>query len=148
MNHIDIDPHEAKRRLDSGAGWVYLDVRTVEEFSSGHVPGAINIPIAERNPATGEMTPNPRFLDAVRTHLRPDAPIIAGCRSGGRSARAAQLMAQSGYANVVNLAGGFLGATDLKGCPVCQGPCDQRLPVATGDGGPGAYSVLSSTIRQ
>lgn len=148
MTPINIDPHEAKRRLDADAGWVYLDVRTVEEFAAGHVPGAINIPIAERNPATGDMTPNPRFLEAVRTHLRPDAPIIAGCRSGGRSARAAQLMAQSGYVNVVNLAGGFLGATDLKGCPVCQGPCTQRFPVETGDGGPGAYSALLSTIRQ
>ncbi len=45
-----IVPEEAKALLDSGQGYTYLDVRTVEEFDEGHVQGAKNVPFLEIDP--------------------------------------------------------------------------------------------------
>lgn len=76
MNHETLDPKAVKQRLDQG-GWTYLDVRTVEEFEEGHVPGAYNVPILFRNPASG-MTPNPEFVAVVKRHFGPEARIVFG----------------------------------------------------------------------
>ena len=53
----DVLPTQAREVLEQN-GARFVDVRTVEEFAAGHVPGALNIPLFVRSPA-GEMTPNP-----------------------------------------------------------------------------------------
>jgi rhodanese-related sulfurtransferase len=125
-----ITPEEAKQLLDSQAGYIYLDVRTVPEFNAGHVPAAKNVPVVEPD-ASGRMQINPRFLTVVEAKVGKNAKIITGCQKGGRSLKAAELLLQSGFGNVVDMRGGFGGETDqmgrvtypgwsLRGLPLCQ----------------------------
>lgn len=71
---------EAHERVASGA--TLLDVRTREEFASGHLPGAINIPVQELGGRASEL---PRGSD-----------VVVYCRSGGRSATACAILGASG----------------------------------------------------
>lgn len=43
-----------------------------------------------------------------------DYPVVVACRSGGRSAKAAQILAQNGFENVFNLAGGMLAWSEMQ----------------------------------
>ena len=45
--HVSVTPHELISLIDSGLAPVILDVRSEEEFRSGHVPGAVSIPFNE-----------------------------------------------------------------------------------------------------
>lgn len=87
------------------AGQRYLDVRTPEEFSAGHAPGAINIPYMYR--VGSGMTRNPHFLAEVAVYFRKDDEIIVGCLSGKRSLMAAADLLASGYSYVTDIAGGY-----------------------------------------
>ena len=84
-----------------------IDVRTVEEFASGHVPGAVNIPIDVLDPQ-----------DVIQAEAFGDKskPVYVICESGGRSARAATMLASAGYAPV-DVTGGT-GAWRAKGYPL------------------------------
>jgi glyoxylase-like metal-dependent hydrolase (beta-lactamase superfamily II)/rhodanese-related sulfurtransferase len=84
-------------------GWVeeasdvqVLDVREPAEFTGplGHIRGATLIPL-------GELATRANELDKAR-------PVIAVCRSGGRSAQATLMLQQVGFDRVANLAGGML----------------------------------------
>lgn len=68
-----------------------IDVRTPQEFADGHIPGAINIPVESLAGRLNEVT------DAQ--------PVVVYCRSGNRSAQAAQILAQAGYSTVYDLGG-------------------------------------------
>lgn len=72
---------EAHTLVEHGA--TLLDVRTEGEWSSGHLPGAVLIPVAE--------------LEARMSEVPRDHPVVVYCQSGGRSARAAALLAAAGY---------------------------------------------------
>jgi len=109
-----ISPEEAKRLLDSGDGYAYVDVRTVKEFDAGHVPGAKNIPVLELDPS-GRMQFNPRFVEVIEAKFPKDSKLIIGCQKGGRSLRAAQILLEAGYAKAVEMRGGFGGETDPFG---------------------------------
>lgn len=87
------------------AGQRYLDVRTPEEFSVGHAPGAINIPYMYR--VGSGMTRNPHFLAEVAIYFRKDDEIIVGCLSGKRSLMAAADLLAAGYNYVTDIAGGY-----------------------------------------
>lgn len=80
-------PTQAKALVKKGA--LLVDVRTPEEFAGGHIDGAVNIPIDD--------------LDARKGELPKDKDIVVYCRSGGRSARAKNLLAQAGYTKVLDL---------------------------------------------
>lgn len=75
-------------------GITVIDVRTAEEFANGHVPGAVNVPIDQ----VSASHPTLAALDK-------DEPVYFICHSGGRSARAADMMAAEGY-TAVNVLGG------------------------------------------
>ena len=96
MQQKRVTPEEAKALLEAGEGYTYLDVRTAEEFVAGHVPGAVNIPVLVRRPGGGGMEPNPRFLEDVKSKFAPEARLITGCLRGGRSLRAAEVLAAGG----------------------------------------------------
>jgi rhodanese-related sulfurtransferase len=116
--------------LDHGEDYRYLDVRTVAEFSEGHIPGALDIPIAHvADPELANWNMNGQFLAVVRANLPLDSPLIVGCRSGRRSAVATQLMIEAGYSRVYNFAG---DANELG------------YPLERGDGGPDSYKSLFS----
>ena len=113
MTYQTHPPAAVQELLASDSSVVYIDVRTVEEFAQGHVPGSYNIPIFFLS-GLG-MQPNPAFLAAVTRHFTKDQKIVFGCKSGGRSARACELLAQHGYAHLINMAGGFVGLYDMSG---------------------------------
>ncbi|KUO62633.1 MAG: sulfurtransferase [Gracilibacter sp. BRH_c7a] len=86
-------PSEAKQRLDSGEGLVFLDVRTMEEYEAGHIKDSILIPV------------NTIEAEVEATIQDKKKPIFVYCRSGNRSAVAADILVKLGYENVFNLGG-------------------------------------------
>jgi E3 ubiquitin-protein ligase RNF13 len=76
MTHQNLEPQDAKARLDEG-GWTFLDVRTVEEFDEGHVPGSYNVPLLLQSP-TGARVPNPEFLAVVKRHFGYESGLVLG----------------------------------------------------------------------
>ncbi len=99
-----VTPEEALRMVQD-EGYVYLDVRSVPEFEAGHAEGAYNIPFMKATPAG--MKPNLQFLEEVAHRFSKRDKLLVGCKSGGRSARAAGALAQVGFEAVVDLAGGY-----------------------------------------
>jgi len=81
---------------------IYLDVREVNEWNLGHVPGAIHIP---RGNLEGK----------IEGMVTRDRKVVVYCASGNRSALAADTMQQMGYADVSSMAGGFRGWADSGG---------------------------------
>ncbi len=71
-----------------------LDVREHDEWDAGHVPGAVHIPLGE--------------LGARYTEIGRDRPLFVICRSGNRSAHAAQALAGAGW-DARNVADGMMG---------------------------------------
>jgi rhodanese-related sulfurtransferase len=106
-----ISPNEANEKL--AEGWTYVDVRTVEEFEDGHPAGAVNVPIALAGAAGFE--PNPDFVRVMKAAFAPDAKIVVGCKAGGRSLRAAQVLAGEGFTSVLDQRAGWDGARDAFG---------------------------------
>jgi len=88
-----ISAADAKARMDSGDEIIILDVRTKEEYDAGHIKGAI-------------LVPNETIIDE-QPDLLPDldAEILVYCRSGNRSAQAANKLLAIGYTNVVDFGG-------------------------------------------
>ena len=70
-------------------GAIVLDVRSKEEFESGHVKGAINIPL-------DVLSSHSKKIGDKNTH------IITCCMSGGRSSMAKNILHKEGYDNVYN----------------------------------------------
>lgn len=144
MDFAQITPEQAKRRLDAADGTVYLDVRTAPEFQQGHAPGAFNIPVAEMNPAAGRMELRADFVSLVRKHWPKDAKLVLGCKTGGRSTTACQLLAEAGYADLANLVGGFMGIVDAKGNVAQEGWSTLGYPVERGPASGRDFASLSS----
>ena len=124
-----ITPQEASELLSGATGHVYLDVRSVAEFSAGHPVSAKNVPILEFDPDSGRWLPNERFLDVIEANFTKDTKIIVGCKSGGRSASACQVLVASGYKNLWNMDGGFAGRTEAGGRVAKPGWSTLGLPV-------------------
>lgn len=101
VGEVDVDG--LKAALDGDEVALLVDVRTPEEFATGHVPGAVNIPVHELGERKSELEPH-----------RDDA-IHVICQSGGRSSRAAQMLSAGGW-DAINVAGGT-GAWKNKGYP-------------------------------
>jgi rhodanese-related sulfurtransferase len=137
-----ITPEKAKELLDSETGYVYLDVRTVQEFDAGHVPGAKNIPVLEPDPG-GRMQLNPRFVELVEGNFGKDAKVITGCQQGGRSLKAAELLLAAGFSNVVDMRGGFGGETDMSGRLTFPGWVPRGLPTSRESAPDDRYESLS-----
>jgi len=131
MTYETTNPPGAKKLLDGGEGWIYVDVRSPEEFEAGHVPGARNVPIATRG-AAGGMEPNPGFLAAMKKAFPPDSKLVLGCAAGGRSMRACEMLVAEGYRSLVNMHGGFSGARDPLGRVVEPGWSACGFPTESG----------------
>ena len=129
MSVKQIDPKQTYDTLQKDPNAVYLDVRTSAEFESGHVPGAVNIPVMSPDPLSRRMTPNPNFLQAVQAVYPKDKKMICGCQMGGRSQFAADMLVQAGFSDVSNMVGGFGGAKDPLGRIVAPGWLQSDLPV-------------------
>ncbi|GAB5534689.1 MAG: rhodanese-like domain-containing protein [Rubricoccaceae bacterium] len=95
-------PNAAVEAIQNGA--FVIDARTADEFASGHIAGALNVDVLEDD-----------FRQRV-DDLDRDEPVYIYCRSGNRSGRAATILEEMGFSQVVN-AGGF-SALASAGAPV------------------------------
>ncbi len=109
IKHITVQ--QAQQQQASGA--TYLDVRSIPEFQQGHPPGAVNIPLLHLDPQTGQMRPNPEFLAVVKANFSSDATLVIGCKMGGRSQHACELLSTAGFRDVANVLGGWGGAPQM-----------------------------------
>jgi rhodanese-related sulfurtransferase len=73
-----------------------VDVRTPEEFAEGHVPGAVNIPLAT-------------VQDNIAMFGDTDTSIIVYCRSGVRAGKALEQLSDAGYIDLSHLEGDIIG---------------------------------------
>jgi rhodanese-related sulfurtransferase len=103
----------AREELDQGQVALLLDVREPAEWEKGHIPGAV---LAPRGMLEWYADPSTPYAKPELTTKR-DAHIIVTCASGGRSMLAAETLKKMGYANVVNMAGGF-NEWSKQGLPV------------------------------
>ena len=87
---------------------VFIDVRSAEEFASGHVPDAINIP---REKVLARMAEIEKYKGR---------PLILNCASGMRSGSACRELQKRGFEKVFNLSGG-VGAWAQAGLPLKKG---------------------------
>ena len=88
-----VNAEEADSRMEEESGYIILDVRTAQEYSEKHIPGAINIP-----------------NETIGTEDIPELPdkeqlILVYCRSGNRSKQASEKLVKLGYTNIVELGG-------------------------------------------
>lgn len=89
----EISAADLKSGLDAGESIVLVDVRELWEWHSGHLDGALHIP-----------------LNSLPQHLQKldrEAQIVVYCHLGERSWYAAAFLHQQGYAHVASLAGGI-----------------------------------------
>jgi sulfur-carrier protein adenylyltransferase/sulfurtransferase len=89
----EMSPHELKRRMDAKEPFELIDVREPFEYEIARIDGAKLIPLGELSERLDELS--------------DEQPIVVHCHSGKRSAQAAQLLQQRGFANVYNLEGGI-----------------------------------------
>jgi rhodanese-related sulfurtransferase len=100
----EIDIITLEQRM--GEGLVVVDVREDDEYTGGHVAGAVFMPLTTVPDKVGE--------------LPSDQPFLVICHSGGRSGRAVQFLRAQGL-DATNVAGGTKAWID-SGRPVVTGP--------------------------
>ena len=106
--HGQVPPELAWALFEAGDARL-VDVRTAEERKFvGHVPGSVHVAWAT---GTG-MTRNPRFVKELEAKVGKQAVILLLCRSGKRSAAAAEAAARAGFGSVFNVLEGFEGELD------------------------------------
>ena len=100
-----LSPTRVREDMRSGKDLQLIDVRTPEEFRSGHLPGARNLPLDG--------------LDAGAKTLDPNRPLIAYCRGGHRSSMALKILAAKGFTQAKHMEGG-ISAWSAAGFPVIR----------------------------
>ena len=88
-----INAEEAAALMEKESSYIILDVRTAQEYSEKHIPGAVNVP----NEIIGSAG-IPELPDKAQL-------ILVYCRSGNRSKQAAEKLAKLGYTNIVEFGG-------------------------------------------
>ena len=91
----NLTPEAFSNAFKNTSNAVILDVRTLEEFESGHLPGALLVDVNK-----------PDFHEQVE-NLSPSDAYFVYCRSGVRSVKAAMIMEDLGFEHVNNLIGGI-----------------------------------------
>ncbi|MDP6931979.1 MAG: rhodanese-like domain-containing protein [Myxococcota bacterium] len=81
---------------------VIVDVRTHGEFTTGHLPGARNLPLSELG----------QRIDSLKAHQADTIYLV--CEVGGRSAQATRMLLEAGYQRPVNVRGGTRAWRDAK----------------------------------
>jgi len=122
------NPQGAHEALSAGNAGALVDVRTVEEFDRGHPEGAVNVPWA----LAGDfgMQPNPGFVSEMEQRFAKDGRLYLSCQAGMRSMKACQDLQAAGFADLVNVDGGFGGRRDPGGSVAVAGWAESGLPVA------------------
>jgi rhodanese-related sulfurtransferase len=92
----NLDASEFESRILKDPETVILDVRTEDEYLSGHIPGAINLNVTD-----------PSFTSEIEK-LNKMKSYYVYCRGGGRSISACHLLAEDGFLKIYNLGGGIM----------------------------------------
>lgn len=101
-----LTPKAVKEKLTNESDKVcFIDVRTEDEFKSGHVPGSTCVPLDR--------------IECDKADFPKDKLVILSCQSGRRSARARELLKAKGYDNLIEMEGGF-SAWAAHGLPVSR----------------------------
>jgi rhodanese-related sulfurtransferase len=87
---VAIDPDEAERLFRQGA--TLVDVRETGEWSQGHIPGSINMPLSQLSLRLGEIDPH--------------SSVLVICHTGSRSLVAVRMLTANGIKQVYNVRGG------------------------------------------
>ncbi len=98
-SYRQISMDEAVKMMKDEKNYIILDVRRPDEYTEGHIPGAINVPNEEIGTAEIAELPDKSQL------------ILVYCRSGRRSKEASEKLVKLGYTNIVE----FGGILDWKG---------------------------------
>jgi rhodanese-related sulfurtransferase len=85
--------YKALSQMAKEENFILLDVRTMEEYNDGHIPGAINI--------ANESIGKEEILQLPDKNQR----IYVYCRSGNRSKQAAKKLVKLGYTNIIEIGG-------------------------------------------
>ena len=86
------DPVKLEKLIESGGTpHIVVDVRTSGEYQGGHIPTAVNIPV--------------QVIANKPPEVPKDRVVIVYCRSGNRSAAAAEILRENGYSRVVDFGG-------------------------------------------
>ena len=90
---MKIKPEDAKKMLESENPPALIDVREPDEFASGHIPNAVDVPL-------GDVVNG-----IIRLGIPKDQPIMVYCRTGRRSSEAASKLQGAGYQKIYDLGG-------------------------------------------
>ncbi len=90
----NVDVGEARDLIGEKGELVVLDVRTVSEYESGHLEGAINIPV--------------EALSGRLSELNPNDELLVYCRTGNRSTTAVGILKENGYDRIYHMDGGIV----------------------------------------
>lgn len=92
----NVNAKEGKNLIDQGKVTV-LDVRTPEEYNSGHIPGAKLVPL--------------QVIEGEADKLNKDKSYLVVCHSGNRSQQASEILTEKGFKKIYNMTGGMNGWT-------------------------------------
>ncbi|HEY4158058.1 MAG TPA: rhodanese-like domain-containing protein, partial [Polyangiaceae bacterium] len=99
------------------------------EFEAGHPAGALNVPLLHAGPVG--LVPNPEFLSVMESAFGKDEPLVIGCKAGGRSKRATEILVKAGFSSLSDQTAGFDAGKDAFGRAI-PGWSRTALPVDTG----------------
>lgn len=122
-----VTPEEAAELQRQGQ--LYVDVRSEPEFEAGHPEGALNVPLLNAGPVG--LVPNPEFLAVMTSAFGKNEALVIGCKAGGRSKKAAELLIQAGFSQISDQIAGFDGGRDAFGRAI-PGWGRTALPVGKG----------------
>ena len=114
VGEISVDALSARlsASVNGSAAVFLLDVRTREEFSNGHIPGAANIPHTE--------------LEKRLNELSADDEVLVYCEKGARARAAIGVLSRAGFANILQVEGD-MAAWRASGLPISRPLKHQRL---------------------
>ncbi|MEF9990732.1 MAG: rhodanese-like domain-containing protein [Romboutsia sp.] len=90
----DIDGAKTVKLIEDTKDILILDVRTAEEYETGHILNAINMPLEEVEDRMNE-------IDTYK-----DKTVVAYCKTGNRSGKAGKILGENGFKDVYNAADG------------------------------------------
>lgn len=91
-----VSPHDAEQFLASNKDVQLVDVRTLEEYDSGHITNAKHIDFYGHD------------FESTITNLDKSKPIVVYCKSGGRSGKTCKLLKQAGFTEIYDIQGGIV----------------------------------------
>lgn len=95
-----LTPEQVLEKLDSGQALLVVDVRAPAEFGVAHIPGAINIPVAE--------------IEDRLNEFRHDNGVLIYCINGKRTRKAEAILLGADVSNIYHLEGTFYGWIQSK----------------------------------